>query len=103
MRIKVTQADIQKSDSEWLAGNRGIRQFCPIAQAVMRHCEKVTGEVAVSYSYVNVKNYIYSGWLKIPRWGGGPLPDVAQNFIERYDMKLPVKPIEFDWEITENG
>jgi len=74
MKITVTQKDIKNG--------KPCKSFlCPIAIAVQR---KTKGIYRVMAEELVKKGVVY------------PLPDIAKEFISRFDEGMPVKPFSFE-------
>lgn len=86
MKIKVTQEHID------LGCIRNVTS-CPIARAVM---EIIPGKlIAVHPEYISICDGLDEPWIKYP------IPTIASNFIELFDVHLPVHPFEFECEGLE--
>lgn len=78
MRVEVTQADINNSNSD-----------CPIERSLIRTIGY--GSVSRSYAYITIEG-------KVKKFD---LPTEAREFVIAYDAELPVEPITFDMEESQ--
>lgn len=89
--ILVEQADIDGANKHRTQGGYHPPDHCPIARAVKRQRPELRGVKVNGASIREVTN----GGVYIN------LPDVARQFVHRFDTRLPVKPFSFPIEWDE--
>lgn len=89
MKVEVTQEDINEAFTKRNDTDFILSHYCPISCAIRR----ITSSAYVSSN----KNYIaFSSNNRIIKC---LTPSNAQLFIDKFDNKLPVTPIEFDLDV----
>lgn len=87
MKIKITQADIDKALCDGVRYSLNIS--CPIAQSITRRYKKPVrveyNEICIFDSYNKEKYYFF-----------GKNAKRIQKFIDRFDMGRKVRPVEFE-------
>ena len=82
MKVKVTERDIKN-------GQRGSDSHCPIALALRRQTHK---KVSVMYTNCYIKN------KPVRPMDRYHIPDIAADFIGKFDHCEEVQPFEFEIE-----
>jgi hypothetical protein len=76
LRVRVTKEDIR-------GGKRSSCLLCPVALAVKRATGVMDARVHSLVIHVGDQKYVAT-------------PVIAKNFMDRFDNRQPVEPIEFD-------